>query len=406
LRASQRPLSLYSNDVSAYSCFLGWALVGKDVPLAVKHPIVAEMHPKSPAEKWAAVCLAMHLLEWEGRDSAYHQMGLKRVVAHRREIYTHYKKEAKILAGRLQISGFTAEDALDVAGRLGPDDLVITAPPTYVGGYERLYKKLESAIDYPRPEYEVVDDEWLGKLLARLNRAIVIRDRPVEGLRLVGKDARGGGRPTYCMVKGTGDDNAGKTYCISRSPTKREALPHWGGRKLNLEDVRRDEVALMPLGDAAAERLRWIWGHKAVFGASPRGGGGIALVIRGRVAAFAVFAAVMPCKSGAADGARIFMIVDMTAPGIFEKASRFWLEVLCTKEARQMLEETHMRTVGGIQTTVYTDKPVSMKYRGLFRKIEQKKGRLSYAYDYEAPRRLKSVLKKWKRQKSRQLLSA
>jgi hypothetical protein len=35
----------------------------------------------------------------------------------------------------------------------------ISFPPTYEGGYERLFKKLDAIFDWPRPAYEVFSPE-------------------------------------------------------------------------------------------------------------------------------------------------------------------------------------------------------------------------------------------------------
>jgi hypothetical protein len=159
---------IHSNDVSIYSCALGWHLAGsfdgaqdkQPKPYTVKQPEFAWLAdflaPGLPTV--ATLLLAGEMLR-AGKDSAYAQR--MQVEYRRRWPELHAKtveRVTKALAG-LEIASFHAGDCRDFLANADRDGVCISFPPTYKGGYESLYKKLDALFDWPKPSYQVFSPE-------------------------------------------------------------------------------------------------------------------------------------------------------------------------------------------------------------------------------------------------------
>ncbi len=79
----------------------------------------------------------------------------------------------------------------------------------------------------------------------------------------------------------------------------------------------------------------------------------------------------------------IFMNSDFVVPSKTPRLSKLLLDLLCSKEVRQIVARQYLFSYPSLQTTVFTDKPVSMKYRGVFQKSgENSEGKLTYIADF------------------------
>lgn len=63
--------------------------------------------------------------------------------------------------------------------------------------------------------------------------------------------------------------------------------------------------------------------------------------------------------------------------------SKFVLFMIMTKELKNLIEEKLIERVKKGYTKIYTTMPVSMKYRGAFKKVDEMKNYKSLAYDFE-----------------------
>ena len=123
----------------------------------------------------------------------------------------HRKSVEKIesAASGIRLDQYTARDVVELYEDPCFDDWIKVAfLPTYQGGYERLYARLEQIFDWDRPEYQVLDEERLERTLGNMRRGrylyLADYDRGDPGLFAV-VDAtrlrRSGSTPT-CLSPG------------------------------------------------------------------------------------------------------------------------------------------------------------------------------------------------------------
>jgi hypothetical protein len=185
--AAQGLSDLHGNDVSLYSCALGAYLSGRPFRVEVQDGDLAWLsdwlQPGLPT--LATLLLCTSALDFHGRDHPYHRRMWNAYL--RRWPDLHAKTLANLekgLAG-LPLRGFYAGDVVDFLDNAPQDSLVISFPPTYKGGYERLYEKLQAAFAWDEPTYELFTTERFQSLLERMTAKrfwCVSRDEPVQAL--------------------------------------------------------------------------------------------------------------------------------------------------------------------------------------------------------------------------------
>jgi hypothetical protein len=98
------------------------------------------------------------------------------------------------------------------------------------------------------------------------------------------------------------------------------------------------------------------------------------LLLNGRLAgAFAFAAPGGPLKFG-----DTYLMSDFAVQSSVPRLSKLVLACILSTEVRDILEQKLAQNVRTIGTTAFTDKPVSMKYRGVFDLHSRKEGRLNY----------------------------
>ena len=94
----------------------------------------------------------------------------------------------------------------------------------------------------------------------------------------------------------------------------------------------------------------------------------------------------------------IFMNSDFVLPSATPRLSKLLLWLLRSNEVQRLVARQYLFSYPSIQTTVFTDKPVSMKYRGVFQKVgKNTDGKLTYTADFTTEL-LKERFEQWKKQ--------
>ncbi len=82
------------------------------------------------------------------------------------------------------------------------------------------------------------------------------------------------------------------------------------------------------------------------------------------------------------DEERCFLHSDFVVPSKERRLSKLMLYLLKSEDVRDFLVEKFNYFFDGLKTTVYSNKPVSMKYRGAFKLQRRDKGKLIYCGDF------------------------
>lgn len=96
----------------------------------------------------------------------------------------------------------------------------------------------------------------------------------------------------------------------------------------------------------------------------------------------------------------VYLLSDFVIASPIPRLSKLLLLATKSKELQQILKEKFIQAVDFVLTTAFTDKPVSMKYRGVYELLKRGEGFLQYATEcgtITTQEAVKTWLKKYKR---------
>lgn len=367
-------VDVYSNDVSLLSCAIGELAAGRQVDmrftgeLAWVEDIVATMSPQC---RVAAIQLVLQLATYRG-DNLF----ARGVNKHLRDRFdSMLAKTERMLTEFVDgmiIKDFYPGDFREQAKRAQENGGGVAAfPPTYKGGYESIYRYLESNTDWAKPPYSIWDPALIGDWIAGLQRSgvryCVLTDHLIDGLE-PRTQFEGPGRPVY-------------TYCddgrssLRRAPKKSTPFRY---EPVDCASLRPDsQVTILAATNGQMNFLKDRYLARGIR--HTPGMANFLVMIDGKLAGGIIFglsAGVFYVKRG--DGEQhIFMLCDFAITRE-QRISKLIVMLAAGQALIGRLESRMVQRFDGVSTTVYTDKPVSMKYRGVYELAGRRNGELNY----------------------------
>ncbi|MCE5327877.1 MAG: hypothetical protein LLG01_15835 [Planctomycetaceae bacterium] len=358
--------AIHSNDVSIYSCALGWHLAGHAQPYKVKSPefewLGQYMEP-GPATI-ATLLLTGEMLK-VGGENAY---ALRMRDEYRRcwpQLHaTTVERVTKALTG-LNLSYF-AGDCREFLAGADRSAVCISFPPTYKGGYERLFKKLDAVFDWPKPSYQVFspeDFEQFSQTVRSFKHWMISSDTEQPALAsqhvaTVQTSLRS--KPVFMY-----SDAAPTRYAAAR-----QQIGHnpWAPRA----DEVVEPIQVVQIDAKIMNAIRSLYLSQSIIVCdAPRN---YAVLSAGRLIgafSFALPRGPLPCD--------LYLLSDFAVrPTPHKRLSKLILACAVSGEVRADLEQwlcCRIRTIG---TTAFTERAVSMKYRGLFDVHSRSEGKVNY----------------------------
>ena len=355
---------LHSNDVSLYSSLLGAWATGQEFPLTIADddyafltPLLAEM-----PGRLAAVMVLLDMLEFHKRHNPHavrmwHNFATNFAALHSQTL----DRLAKVT---LRVSSYFAGDVFDHYQRFAddPDAVFCCYAPTYAGGYERLYKALDSVLTWTPPDYPPLTDDRRTELLTWVSarKYLWYDDRIIEGFTPVMVQQRGRMRSVYLY-----SNIVPRTAVLL--PPQRADLPPW---KLHTADTcitAHSTIALHRIKTSELEAFKHAYLGKAVnFCACTWA---YAVVIDDLVAGFLEFDRDKWPGTGPRSA---YLPADFAVPHTrYPRLSKLMVMLATSADTQRVLERVMLERVGGVFTTAFTDKPVSMKYRGILTLVKR-----------------------------------
>ena len=357
---------IHSNDVSLLSCGLGALATGRTFPLTFRGRLdFVEAEVGSFADRVAAVLVALEMAQYKA-DNAHAVAHFR----HYRENFGRYlesavAKLATFLDG-LEIESFAPGDFRDHAGRASLAGGGIAAfPPTYKEGYERLYRFVDDNVDWAVPAYDVWDpddlDGWIAELEGLGVRYCVIADKVLPGRAPATVYRNMTNKPVYTYA-----GNAASS--VRRHGHRSEPFRY---TPVNVHALGpAAEVKIVP---ATAQHMNFLKDRYLAKGIVHVAGMMNYLVyLDGRLAGGFI---LTRDKGGGPD--RVYMLSDFAIARGRKLSKLIAMLATCRAVIREIERKLIVR-VEGIYTTAFTDRPVSMKYRGIFEFVGRKPGAINY----------------------------
>jgi hypothetical protein len=276
------------------------------------------------------------------------------------------EKLGKLLSG-LRLDGFYAGDFREHA-RLaqGRSAAVVGAPPTYKGGYERLYKYLNQNVRWDAPSYGVFDpdetEDWVLELERDDIPYCVFADRLFTRLTPVAVHTTESRKALYLYAKTT-----------SSSLRRREpSLKRFFYEAVRPEELGREAtVELVPVGSGEMNFLKEIYLAKGI--AHTPGQLNFLVYLGRKLAGGFIYT-----RSQNEPTTTLYLLSDFALSRERRLSKLIAMLATCALPVG-IAERKLLIAVERVLTTAFTDKPVSMKYRGAFELVKRGEGFLNYA---------------------------
>lgn len=368
-----RNFQLHGNDVSMYTCNIGKHLAGESLDIGIKDENLNWLEPymEDGLPKLATILLCTTMLDGYYRQEPF--------FVRKREAYKaqwerlHQETMEKIAKGidGLKLNEFWAGDVVDWAVNSPNDQAFISFPPTYTGGYERLYKAFEDAFDWEEPPYELFDTERLGIMVEAVKEKkewMMARDEPIDGLE------------GYEVGKVQTSLRSKPVIVYASKSPKRITMPH---QKTELVKIPRaneeteftedSKITLVKITQGQMNTLRSLYLNPGIAPASAAMN--LAVLVDGKL-----IGAMGLARSQFSNMDAYLMSDFVIRPVKYKRLSKLILACVLSKEVKFLFEQSINGRIHTVSTTAFTEKPVSMKYRGLFELHSRKEDppRLNY----------------------------
>jgi hypothetical protein len=367
VKALHPTVTVHSNDVSLLSCALGALATGAEIPIRFIGRLAFiedALAGRDFAARVGAIEVALEMAKYK-RDNEFAR-------AH----FAHYRDRFADFLGPVSVRLATFFKGLDIAdfqsgdfreqGRRACDagGGVLAYPPLERNGYETLYRFLNENTDWPRPVYDVWDpahlDGWLGELDDMRGRYCILTDQILEHHEPATVYRGNATRPIYAYA-----DRAATSV-------RRSTRPSQPFRYTNLDPdslTKRSRVEIITANSAQMNFLKDIYLAKGI--AHTSGTANFLVLIDGHLAGGFILREEKHASNSA------YMLCDF-ALSPKSRVSKLIAMLATSETVTGRLEIMFLERIETVLTNAFTDKPVSMKYRGVFELVGRSPGKLSY----------------------------
>lgn len=376
---SQLGWEVHSNDVSLYTKLLADLIMGTDTtPLRCTDDEYADVFNSWPDEDpFKKIIMVMYVMKTGGmmaQKNEYQRQKREVFLSPDMALKYYETTKAKLQKGLdgIRIKDFYFGDFVAFLKENSEKGLSLAFPPTYKGGYEKIYTEVENRFDYERAKYELYDPkkehDFYGDLMEQ-GKCFFYFDKEIQKLSpyLKAKVNPGGGKLSVYLYSNLGE--AERTYYIS-DPAKPIKKPFGQiDPEFKFTKDTKIEVVVCKTQDVnyyksfyMAARVKYTNG----------GSWGLAFLADGLAFGFASYSDMQSTLE------ELYALSDFVVASHVPKLSKLLIMLELTKEVRHIAARKTGVWYEQIKTTVYTEKPVSMKYRGAFKLTKREKGKLIY----------------------------
>ena len=359
---------IWSNDVSLYSSALGCYLAGRPFRLEVREEKFAWLEPYlgDVEGKAAAVMVLFEMLKFEKADNLFKQRHWMHYLNTFADFHQGTVAKLQERKKEIRLEAYTSRDIFDLLDEIPQGAVVIAFLPTYAGGYERMFKRLGEIFDWDEPSYGMIDEDRKKRTVMKMMERdyLYLDDRVYPGLPMVAVVRKARMKPVYVY-----SNMAALKLGVMKQHRTSEFIPY---ARLGDEDkiTPASKLVVVPTTNRIVNYYRDVYLSKGC-GIPADGIMPFIVAVDGKVCGFLIYSLTM--------GRDIYLLADFAVDSCkYKRLAKLILLTTQTREVQQAIEEKFLLELPKCTTMVFTDKPVSMKYRGLYKLIRKDPGKLVY----------------------------
>ena len=377
-------LKVHGNDVSLYSCALGYYLTGRELEVTIKDSEFDWLQKYldiGGATKICAIYLAKDMLDNYGSSLPIHQRLLKKYEQDFDSILSKTLERFHQIYDGFALDSFTMDDMERHLAKIPYNSFVMCGAPTYAGGYEKITKNLDAVLSFDKPVYPIINHARLKNIMKLMS------EKRYFWIELsLWKDNE---IPDYMVryykhfVKTTPRNEPEKIYSnVEDTPRMMLYKPQYEKCKMTIlgpKDELTGALKLLPIPPKQFESLRDT--YLAKFIAPGKSANAIGIFDNDR---FFGASTILPSSMNVSS---ILSLSGFTIPSDrYSLLSKLRLAMLLTKEFQEIASDKCRQKIKKIITAAFAppgsekDYSFALSYEGLFRKlnVDRKKGMVSY----------------------------
>ncbi|WP_443760850.1 putative antirestriction adenine methyltransferase [Barnesiella intestinihominis] len=367
--------TVHSNDVSLYSKLIADLLLDTSTEVECINPElknVFDTWEETKYKKLVQVMFALKVAQFHQRKNDYQEEMFNAFIEQSKIYYDNTIKKLEKGALDFSIQSFYYGDFLDFLKMKRGKGVGISFPPTYKGGYEKLFSYVEESFKYEHAPYNIFDPKEGGAVFKELldnDENIIYSDRYFNILEgyLVGKIRLGSNKNPLFAYSSLQTNNH---YYIERD--KCVKLSHIHILPVDYQFTTDTVITVRP---CAVNDVNY---YKAFYMANKvnyttGGDFGLVFMADGMAFGFTSFSKQLSTLS------QIFMQSDFVVNSETQRLSKLLIMLVKSHDVRRLIARKMYNYYDGVKTTVYTTSPVSMKYRGVFNLERRDEGKLIYS---------------------------
>ena len=369
IRSVNTTIPIHSNDVSLISSIVGYAKTGYEIVFNFKNDLdYLNKYLSTDAEiQLALIAYAMQIGKYKS-DNQYCNARRDFLEREIEAIIQSNKERAKKYLEQISISSFFCGDFIQhIEAAKDSGSGVMVFAPTYKGGYERLYKVINDNVDWAdEPSYEIYDPKQTHDIIERLydeNRNFIFfADQQYDDIKPT-MVYEGSNKPIFAYT------NSRKSS-IRRDSSRAKAFKYTA-IDTNLIGEKSKVTAVV----ATSEAMNFLKDIYLAKGIKHKNGMfNVLFYVDGMLAGGAIYS--LP-QFG--DKLRQIYILSDFSLSRRRKLSKLIAMLATSNQIIDYINKKYFINIERVLTTAFTKKPVSMKYRGIFRLDAKKDGFLNYS---------------------------
>lgn len=403
LRSGGYKSEIKSCDVSLYTSVLGAYLSNGEIEISEKpdcpEHLAGFLDVSSRLRAAVTVALIYDLREVWQLKNPFQERVFYNYKFHWAELVTSAEKKLQAYKNHIGHLEYKPQDGFAFLKEHNPDHTVFTFPPTYKQGYEKLEKLLRAVINWAPPVYQEMTDKSLDlyKTIADYKAYFVVLAKELPDIYDIL------GYPVAILPSGRGKH----TYIIAKKPEKTFVVK----KIIKSEPVGRiwhpqepvtgkEKLSFAAITLAQSIRLNELFLSTKIDYFSGGVGVSLAFFLDEKIIGKVDFAPATHQWKLSEEKSMIYILSDLTVASEIKRLSKLVLLCLLSKEVKTVLNLKYIEDFGYAITTAFSNHPVSMKYRGIFKLHKRKELKSGYMLNYfaffgEYP--LSQALKIWKR---------